>query len=157
MSTPIVIVPSGGLAITEAANGFGMPVSVASNGYGIPATVVSSGGIPVVGSQAIQLSASTVLDNATVGTTIGTLSVLNGSGSYTFTFTSNPGSLFSISGSSLKVAGSLTAGSDAITVHADNGAGSVLDAPFLITVISSAGVVLKADFSAANNEPWGLW
>lgn len=142
MSTPIVIVPSGGLPISEATDGFGMPVTVAANGYGIPVTVVASGGTPVVGSQQIQLSAATVQSTATVGTTIGTLSVLNGSGGYTYTFASggNPGTLFSISGSSLQVAAALSIGSDPIMIHADNGAGSVLNMAFLITVINGAFV-----------------
>lgn len=91
------------------------------------------------GGPAIALSASTVLDSASVGTTIGTLSVLGGTGSYTFTLTSNPGSLFSITGTALKVAASLTAGSDAITIRADNGAGGVVTQPFLITVTASGG------------------
>lgn len=138
MSTPIVIVASGGLPITEATNGLGMPVSVAANGMGTPVTVVSSGGMPVVGSQLIQLSAAVIASNATVGTTIGALSVLNGSGTYTYTLTSNPGGLFSISVANLQVGAALSAGSDAITVHADNGAGSVLNGVFLITVLNSA-------------------
>jgi hypothetical protein len=140
MSLPIVIVASGGIPVTEAANGLGTPVSVAANGMGTAVTVVSSGGMPVVGSQQIQLSSATVLSTATVGTTIGVLSVLNGSGSYTYTLTSNPGGLFSISGSNLNVAAALSVGSDPITIHADNGAGSVLNMAFLITVINGAYV-----------------
>lgn len=140
MSLPIVIVTSGGIPITESASGKGTPVSVASNGFGTAVTVVSSGGMPVVGSQQIQLSSATVLSTATVGTTIGALSVFNGSGSYTFTLTSNPGGLFSISGSNLQVAASLSIGSDPITVHADNGAGSVLNMAFLITVTNGSFV-----------------
>jgi lysophospholipase L1-like esterase len=50
VSLPIVIVPSGGIPITEATNGQGTPVSVASNGFGTAVTVVASGGMPVVGS-----------------------------------------------------------------------------------------------------------
>lgn len=140
MGWPVVIVPSGGLPVTEVTAGFGTPVDVASNGFGFAVTVVSSGGLPVVGSRQIQLSAATVLNNATVGTTIGTLSVLNGTGTYTFTLTSNPGGLFSISGALLKVAAGLTIGSDPITVHADNGAGSVLDVALLITVLNGSYV-----------------
>jgi len=87
----------------------------------------------------IHLSASTIADTAAVGDTVGVLSVLGGTGSYTFTLTSNPGLLFSIAGSALKVAAALTAGSDAITVQADNGAGSVVTRAFLITVTHSAG------------------
>jgi hypothetical protein len=49
MAWPIVVVASGGLPVTEAANGFGTPVEAAANGYGTAVTLVSSGGIPVVG------------------------------------------------------------------------------------------------------------
>lgn len=82
----------------------------------------------------LNLSASTIADTASVGDVIGTLSVSGGTGTYTYTFTSNPGTLFSITGSSLKVAAALTAGSDPITIKADNGAGSVITRAFLITV-----------------------
>lgn len=140
MSLPIVIVPSGGIPVTESVSGLGTPVTVASNGFGTAVTVVSAGGMPVVGSQQIQLSAATVSSSASIGTTIGTLSVLNGSGTYTFTLTSNPGGLFSISGTSLQVAAALSVGSDPITVHADNGAGSVLNMAFLITVLNGSYV-----------------
>jgi hypothetical protein len=157
MSLPIVIVASGGIPVTEVASGFGAPVSVANNGFGLAVTVVSSGGIPVVGSQQIKLSAATVLDNATIGAVIGALSVQNGSGTYTYTLTSNPGGLFAIATANLTVGAALSVGSDAITIHADNGAGSVLNAPFLITVTSSAAFALKADLSAASNEPWVFW
>lgn len=50
MALPIVIVSSGGLAVTESTNTFGIPVEIAANGFGIPVTVVSSGGLQVVGS-----------------------------------------------------------------------------------------------------------
>lgn len=97
----------------------------------------------------IALSNATVASTATVGTTIGSLSVVNGIGSYTFTLTSNPGTLFSISGSSLQVAAALTAGSDPITIHADNGAGGVITQPFTITVSSpGGGSVLLVDNSS---------
>lgn len=46
MSTPVVLVASGGIAVTEVENG--APMSVAQNGFGMPVTVVASGGIPVV-------------------------------------------------------------------------------------------------------------
>jgi hypothetical protein len=90
------------------------------------------------GGARISLSNSTVASTASIGTVIGTLSVAHGIGSYTFTLTSNPGSLFSISGSSLKVAASLSPGSDPITVQASNGAGSVVSQPFTITVTNGA-------------------
>ncbi len=50
MATPIVVVPSGGIPVTEATNGFGTPVTVATNGIGTAVTVVAAGGLPVVGS-----------------------------------------------------------------------------------------------------------
>src|ERR1035437_2998601 len=82
----------------------------------------------------LNLSAATVADTASIGATIGTLSVTGGTGSYTYMFTSNPGTLFSITTNSLLVAASLTAGSDPITIKADNGAGSVVSRALLITV-----------------------
>lgn len=88
----------------------------------------------------LNLSSSTIADTASVGDVIGTLSVSGGTGTYTYTFTSNPGTLFSIASASLKVAAALTAGSDPITIKADNGAGSVFTKAFLITVTSSSGV-----------------
>lgn len=87
---------------------------------------------------ALGLSASTIADTAAIGDVIGNLAVSGGTGTYTYSFQSNPGTLFSITSSSLKVAAALTAGSYAITIRADNGAGSVIDQPFLITVTSSA-------------------
>jgi hypothetical protein len=50
MTTPIVVVASGGKPVAEASNGFGIPVVQAANGLGIPVTIVASGGTPVVGS-----------------------------------------------------------------------------------------------------------
>lgn len=101
---------------------------------------------------AINLSAATVPAAATVGTVIGTLSVQNGTGTYTFTLTSNPGTLFSITTASLQVAAALTAGSDAITIQANNGAGSIITQPFLITVLGA--VALQSDFSSTTTESW---
>lgn len=86
------------------------------------------------GGPVLSLSAATALDSATIGTVIGTLTVTGGTGAYTFTLTSNPGGLFSITTNQLKVAAALTAGSDPITIKADNGAGSVVTRAFLITV-----------------------
>lgn len=121
-----------------------------SNRGGSSVVSMQSGG---GGGPVVMLSAATVADTATVGTVIGTLSVVGGTGAYTFTLTSNPGALFSITTTSLKVAAALTAGSDPITVQANNGAGSIVSRAFLITVTSTA-VALKADFSAPGNESW---
>lgn len=97
----------------------------------------------------IHLSNATVPDSATVGTSVGALSVTGGAGTYTFTLVSNPGALFAISGSNLNVAASLTAGSDPVSIKADNGAGSTVTQPFLITVTSSANGPM--DFSVPGN------
>lgn len=50
MALPIVIVTSGGIAITESTNGIGLPVEIATNGFGIGARIVASGGLGVLGS-----------------------------------------------------------------------------------------------------------
>jgi hypothetical protein len=100
----------------------------------------------------ITLSSSTVPSTAAVGTTIGTLSVVGGTGIYTFTLTP-PSSLFSISGDLLQVAAALTPGSDPIAVHADNGAGSTFTQPFLITV-THVGVAPSLKFNLASNSQY---
>jgi hypothetical protein len=117
-----------------------------------PAVSIMSGGGSLI---SLNLSSATVLSTASVGTVIGTLSVTGGTGAYTFSLTSNPGALFSITTNQLKVAASLSAGSDPITIKADNGAGSVVSKAFLITVTPPGGTVaLTADFSASGNESW---
>lgn len=50
MAVPIVIMSSGGLAVTESTNGSGLPVEISTNGFGLGVTIVSSGGLPVIGS-----------------------------------------------------------------------------------------------------------
>lgn len=87
----------------------------------------------------LNLSVSTFPANSTIGTVIGTLSVSHGSGSYTFSLTSNPGSLFSITTNQLKVANAtITAGSYPVTIKADNGAGSVVTRSFLLTATGTS-------------------
>jgi hypothetical protein len=98
----------------------------------------SNGGVgaPFVG---IQLSAASFTEGAAQGTAIGTLSVVGGSGFYTFTLTDDAGGKVQIDGDVLEVGATVaSAGSFSITVHADNGAGSVFDRTFLITVIATA-------------------
>jgi hypothetical protein len=82
----------------------------------------------------------TTLDTASVGDVLATLAVSGGTGVYTFSLTSNPGGLFSIAGNQLKVAASLSAGTDPITIRADNGAG---DTPSLPTAVMVTHVVLS--------------
>lgn len=85
----------------------------------------------------IHLSSATIAEDASVGDLVGTLSVSNGSGSYTFTLTDDAGGLFALDGSDdtlLEVAAALSAGSETITVDADNGVDDPISRQFLITV-----------------------
>lgn len=93
----------------------------------------------------INLLGASVLDTASIGDVVGALSVSRGSGSYTYSFTNNPGSLFSITGASLKVAALLTAGAYPITIKADNGAGFITRA-FLILVTHVGSTNFTATF-----------
>ena len=115
--------------------------------------LVYSNGL-VVGGLILNLSGATIASTAATSTLIGNFSVSNGTGVYTYTFTSNPSNLFAINGTALSNAiYPLTAGSDPITVKADNGAGSVVSSPFLITVIASAGGFAPSlDFSNATDS-----
>jgi hypothetical protein len=76
-----------------------------------------------------------------VGKLVGTLSVQNGWGTYTFTLTSNPGGKYQIVGNQLQVAAPLTAGTDTITIQANNGAGDILNLTTTVTVRGLAGYV----------------
>jgi len=99
----------------------------------------------------IQLSNSSIPDTTASGSTVGALSVSNSTGSYSFSLVSNPGALFSISGTTLKTASTLSAGSYPITVRA-TGAPAVPDRSFLIVVTASFAPSL--DFSDARNSQY---
>ena len=90
----------------------------------------------------IRLSGSTFAAGAALGTAIGTLSVVGGTGTYTFTLTDSHSSAVQVAGTDgvdLQVGSAASsAGSFSITVHADNGAGSTFDHTFLITAIGAA-------------------
>lgn len=93
----------------------------------------------------LNLSASTFEENSALNTVIGTLSVSGGVGSYTYTFQSNPGTLFNISTASLRVTSTtIAAGSYPVTIRADNGAGSVIDKVFLLTATAVVGTNFTA-------------
>lgn len=97
-------------------------------------------GGPVSSAKAtINLSASVVPSSAAIGTAIGTLSVTDGIGTYTFALATNPGGLFAITGNVLFVNGALSVGSDAISIQA-NSSGSIITQPFLITVVAPSYV-----------------
>ncbi len=92
----------------------------------------------------LNLSASTFIENSALNTVIGTLSVSGGTGTYTYSFQSNPGTLFNISGSSLRVTSTtIAAGSYPVTIRADNGAGSVIDKVFMLTATASSSPLLS--------------
>ena len=97
----------------------------------------------------VLLSNTSIPDTTASGSTVGTLSASNG-GTYTYSLVSNPGALFSILGTALKTAASLTAGSYPITVRA-TGSPAVPDRSFLITVTSTASAAGPMDFSVAGN------
>lgn len=107
---------------------------------------LNRGGKAGVAVPTILLSNTSVAENVANGTTIGVLSVINGSGTYTFTETADPDSKFGVTGSNLNKTAALNYGtstSHSVTIHADNGAGSTLDRTFTINVtnVNEAPVV----------------
>jgi large repetitive protein len=105
----------------------------------------------------ILLSSFTMPENSAQATAVGTLSVVNGTGTYTFTLTDDAGGRFQVAGTNgvnLQAGATNsdyeTATSYDITVHADNGAGSVLDRTFtiLITDVAEGGV---------DDDDWAAW
>ena len=100
--------------------------------------LVYSNGL-VVGGLILNLSAATIASTAATGTLIGNFSVSNGTGVYTYSLTSNPGGLFQVSSTGVlsNAIQGLTPGSDPITAQANNGAGSIVSSPFLITVLTA--------------------
>ena len=59
---------------------------------------VDEGGNATTMGAVVLISNTTVLDNATIGTNVGALSVAGGTGTYSFSLTSNPGTLFATAG-----------------------------------------------------------
>ena len=102
----------------------------------------------------IALSNQSFAAGAAQGTAIGTLSVIGGTGSYTFTLTDSASNKAQVSGSGLQVGSTVSAqGSFLITVHADNGAGSTFNRTFLITV-TAPSYTPSLDFSDARNSQY---
>jgi hypothetical protein len=96
----------------------------------------------------IVITAQTVAEDASIGAAVGTLSVVNGSGSYTFSITVDPDSKFAIDGAALELAAVLdyeTATSHSVTVEADNG----VDAPFTRTFTISVTDVAEGAGAAS--------
>lgn len=90
----------------------------------------------------IALSNASFTAASAQNTAIGTLSVVGGTGTYTFTLTdshTNAVQVAGVNGVNLQVgSASSSAGSFSITVHADNGAGSTFDKVFLVTATISS-------------------
>jgi len=91
----------------------------------------SGGGAGVV---VISPSSIAIFDNVVPGTTIATISVAGGTGTYTYTLT-DPSGQFTIVGNQLRTATPVIAGSFPITITASNGVG---DNPTLTTTITVA-------------------
>jgi len=105
------------------------------------------GGKPGVGVPGIRLSAESIAENAASGSVVGTLSVANGSGSYTFSITADPDSKFAIDGDDLETDATLdyeTATSHSVTIEADNGVDDPISRVFTITVTNVLEVTLSA-------------
>lgn len=82
----------------------------------------------------------TVPANAPVGTVVATLSVVGGSGSYTFSLASDPLGYFAIVGNQLQVNAAMVAGTDNIVVQATGSSGDVIQLP-LSVIITPVGYI----------------
>lgn len=107
-------------------------------GLGLSLFQVAVRGGGRVQAAAIIISNNNQDENTAIGTTIGNVSVIGGSGTYTFTKTADPDSAFTFATPpALKnaiVFDYETATGHNVTIHADNGAGSVLNRTFNIGV-----------------------
>jgi hypothetical protein len=132
---PMVLLNNTGVALTGSAN----VATLAQRGLQAFCPVDEAGNATTMGA-VILVSNTTVLDTATIGSNVGTLSVAGGTGTYTFTLTSNPGSLFATAGTNgvnLNVAAALTAGIKPITVQAAGGVPTPISRTINITVNQS--------------------
>ena len=148
MGWVVVTTPSGGMPVTESETGY--PVVESDTGLGLPVTIVPGGGFPVSfvsEGGVIALSSSSVLESATIGTAIGTLSVIGGEGVYTFSELSDPSNKFTVSGSTLQTSAALnyeTATSHTVEIQATNGVDDPITRTFTILVANVAEVTLAA-------------
>jgi len=86
---------------------------------------------------AIALSGYSIAEDAIVGAAIGTLSVNNGSGVYTYTITADPDAKFAIDADSLELGATVdyeTATSHSVTIEADNGVDDPVSRTFVVFV-----------------------
>jgi hypothetical protein len=100
----------------------------------------------------------TATDTSVAGTLIGTLSVVGGSGVYTFTEDDDPNELFQVDGNDLEQDGTFDAGvydpTTTVTISADNGVDPPILQQFTITLLEAAdpGDAPTMDFSIAANS-----
>jgi hypothetical protein len=90
----------------------------------------------VVGAR-ITLSATTIAEDAAIGSVVGALEVINGSGVYTFSITADPDNKFAIDGTNLETDAALdyeTDTSHSVTIQADNGVDTPVSRTFTIYV-----------------------
>jgi len=86
----------------------------------------------------IQISASSVADSASNGSSVGTLTVSNGTGTYTFTEIATLNSSFAVaSGGAVTTTGTLTAGTSTLNVQATNGVDTPITRAFPMTVTAA--------------------
>lgn len=106
----------------------------------------------------IVLSASQDTEGDAQGTAIGIFSVVGGTGTYTFTLNTNGGGTTQVAGTNgvnLQVGATApSVGTVTISAHADNGAGSTLDASFPIGTVPQAPTIalLAADDLGSSNS-----
>jgi hypothetical protein len=117
---------------------------------------VRGGAGHVIGPQ-ILIGSSNQDENTAIGTTIGTLVVVGGTGTYTLTKTADPDSAFTLTGAVLKnaiVFDYETAISHSVTIHADNGAGSTVNRTLNISVndIDEVPAVITSSATQSVNE-----
>jgi hypothetical protein len=111
-----------------------------------------------VASASLRLTGNSIIETASVGALVGTLSVRNGTGIYTYTILADPDSKFAIDGSNLELGNTLdyeTKTSHNVTIQADNGAGSVVSRVFTIVVINATeggAYTPSLDFSDERNS-----
>lgn len=107
-------------------------------------------------SASIYISGGSIDFGASVGDTVGTLSVIDGSGgAYTFTIHYDEFSLWAIDGDDLEVNAALTPGTYAVTIKGDDGAGSVVYQALSIEVTGEMvdpGDGPSLDFSDPDNS-----
>jgi len=105
-------------------------------GLGLTSRAAAGGTI----ASSVMLDSASVAEDANVGDLVGNLSVVGGSGSYTFSITADPDSKFQLDGgddSILEVGGALdyeTATSHTVTIEADNGVDDPISRQFTIQV-----------------------